>query len=175
MDWASLFEFDVSPLEIFVRGSTMYWLLFALFRFVLRRDVGSITVADVLVLVLIADAAQNAMAGGYSTIAEGALLVGTIAFWNYLLDWASFHSPLVRRFAQAPPLLLIRQGRILHRNLRSEMVSLDELRAKLRQHGIDDVAQVKSAYMESDGEITVIRAQDDGGADDAPQRSPGAP
>ena len=56
MDLASLFSFHVSPLELVVRGSLIYWFLFLLFRFVLRRDVGSVGIADVLLVVLIADA-----------------------------------------------------------------------------------------------------------------------
>lgn len=77
-DLAALLRFDVSPGELLLRGSLMYWLLFLLFRFVLRRDTGSIAIADILLLVLIADASQNAMAGGYNTVAEGAVLVGTL-------------------------------------------------------------------------------------------------
>jgi uncharacterized membrane protein YcaP (DUF421 family) len=153
---AELFRFEMSPWELVLRGSAMYWFLFLLFRFVLRRDVGSLGIADILLLVLIADASQNAMAGGYTTVAEGMLLVATIAAWNYLLDWASFRFELVRRLAEPPPLPLVRNGRILRANLRQEMVTLDDLHAQLRQHGIDDVARVKSAVMESDGNISVI-------------------
>ncbi len=73
-DLGALFGFHVHPLEIVLRGSAVYWFLFLLFRFVLRRDAGALGIADILLLVLIADASQNAMAGGYDTIAEGVLL-----------------------------------------------------------------------------------------------------
>ncbi len=152
-----LFRFDVSPWELIVRGTAMYWFLFALFRFVLRRDVGSLAIADVLLVVLIADAAQNAMAGSYNSVSGGIVLVATIAGWNYLLDWASYHSDRVRRFIEPPPLRLIRDGRVMRRNLRHEMITVDELRAKLREQGIDRLSDVKSAYMESDGEISAVR------------------
>jgi uncharacterized membrane protein YcaP (DUF421 family) len=152
-----LFGFDVSPWEMIVRGTVMYWFLFALFRFVLRRDVGSLAIADVLLVVLIADAAQNAMSGTYNSVSSGIVLVATIAGWNYLLDWASYHSDRVRRFVEPPPLRLIRDGRLLRGNLRREMITIDELRAKLRQQGIDQLSEVKSAYMESDGEISAVR------------------
>jgi uncharacterized membrane protein YcaP (DUF421 family) len=154
---SELFRFDLNPWELVLRGSAMYWFLYLLFRFVLRRDVGSIGIADVLLLVLIADAAQNAMAGGYSTVAEGFVLVATIAAWNYLLDWASYRFELIRRFAEPGPLMLVRDGHILRANLRQEMISLEDLYAKLRGEGVDDVAKVKSAFMESDGRISVIR------------------
>jgi uncharacterized membrane protein YcaP (DUF421 family) len=68
IDWHSLFTFSVAPLELVIRGSAVYWFLFLVFRLVLRRDVGAIGIADVLLLVLVADAAQNAMAGDYRSI-----------------------------------------------------------------------------------------------------------
>ena len=155
-----LFVFHVSAWELVVRGTAMYWFLFLIFRFVLRRDVGAVAIADVLLLVLIADASQNAMSGGYQTVAEGCLLVGTIVGWNYLLDWASYRFDLVRKLAEPPPLPLIWRGRILHRNLRKEFLPVADLMGKLRQEGIDDVAHVKAAYMESDGQISVVRLRD---------------
>ena len=164
MDWASLFRFDLNPLELVLRGSLMYWFIYLLFRFVLRRDVASIGIADILLLVLIADASQNALAGGYTSVAEGCVLVATIAGWNYALDWASYRFEIVRRLAEAPPLPLVRHGRVLRANLRREMLTLDDLHAKLREQGIEDVSQVKAAFMESDGMISVVRSAGTGNA-----------
>jgi uncharacterized membrane protein YcaP (DUF421 family) len=132
--------------------------LFLIFRFILRRDVGAVGIADILLLVIIADAAQNAMSGGYSTYTEGAILVMTIVGWNWLLDWASFRYPSLRRLAQPARLTLIRNGVAQRRNLRREFITTEELDAKLREHGIEKIAQVKAAYLEEDGEISVIRA-----------------
>jgi len=157
MDFAQLFRFDVSPLELMVRGSLLYWFLFLLFRFVLRRDTGSIAIADILLLVLIADASQNAMSGGYTSVGEGFVLVATIAGWNWLIDWAAWHVPGVRRFVEPGPLQLVRQGRILRGNLKRELMTVEDLKSELRQNGVEDLAQVKAAYMESDGTISVIR------------------
>ncbi|HKW83228.1 MAG TPA: DUF421 domain-containing protein, partial [Burkholderiaceae bacterium] len=88
MSLPDLFAFHVSPIELVVRGTLIYWFLFLLFRFVLRRDAGAVGIADILLVVLVADASQNAMAGGYETVAEGCVLIGTLIGWNYLLDWA---------------------------------------------------------------------------------------
>ncbi len=65
MDWEALFGIQMPIPEIVLRGSAIYWFLFAIFRLALRRDVGAVGIADVLLLVLIADASQNAMAGDY--------------------------------------------------------------------------------------------------------------
>lgn len=155
-----LFEVHVPIGELIFRGTLMYWFLFLIFRFVVRRDVGSVAIADVLLLVIIADAAQNAMAGGYDTVSEGALLVATIVGWNYLLDWASYRFTRVRRFAEPPPLPLVWRGRVLHRNLRREYLSMQELQSKLREHGVEELSEVKAAYMEPDGGVSVILVKD---------------
>lgn len=171
-----LFRLSMNPFELVLRGTVVYWLLFLLLRFVMRRDVGSIGIADVLLLVLIADASQNAMAGGYSSITEGAILVGTIAGWNYLLDMAAYRWPAVRKVLEAPALVLVRDGRLQRANMRREMVTLDELKAKLREHGLEGFDEVKVARMESDGQITVIkrdepRASSGAGTEPAPSKS----
>ena len=152
-----LLRFSVDPWELVVRGTAVYWFLFLLFRFVLRRDAGSDAIADIMMLVLIADASQNAISGGYETLADGAVVVMTLAAWNYLLDWVSYRSPAMRRLLQPSPLMLVRNGQVLRANLRREMVTTDELMAAMRQQGIDNIALVKSARMEADGLITVIR------------------
>jgi uncharacterized membrane protein YcaP (DUF421 family) len=157
MDWQQLFGIHVPLAEIVVRGSAIYWFLFLIFRFALRRDVGAVGIADVLLLVLIADASQNAMAGGYSSITEGLLLVSTIVGWNWLLDWVSAKSSLVARLVAPAPLVLIRNGRVHRDNLRREMLSLDDLKSRLRLQGIERVADVKVARLEEDGQISVIR------------------
>jgi len=152
-----LFALNIPVWELAVRGSAMYLMLFAFFRFVMRRDVGAVGVADLLILVLIADASQNAMAGEYTTISEGAVLVGTLIGWNVLFDWLAFRYKAFAKFVEPAPLPLMKEGKILHRNLRREFLTVDELMAKLREHGIDNLSAVKSACMEGDGEITVVR------------------
>jgi hypothetical protein len=156
VDWQTLFEFSKSPLELIVRGSAVYWFLFLVFRVVMRREVGAIGVADVLLLVLVADAASNAMHGGYRSVSEGMVLVATIIGWAITIDWLAYRFPAARRVLEPRVLPLIRDGRVVHRNLRREFVSIEELEGKLRQQGVDDVTQVRAAYLESDGKISVL-------------------
>lgn len=156
-DLSALFVFSAEPLEIVFRGTAAYWFLFVLFRFVLKRDAGSIAIADILLLVLIADASQNAMAASFDSLADGGLLVATIAGWSYLLDWASFRWPAMRRVFEPTALTLVRDGRINRANLRREMVTVEELMAAARQHGVESLDRVKLARLESDGRISIIQ------------------
>ena len=75
-DWDQVFGLTLSPLELIARGSAMYLFLFLVFRVVIRRRIGAVGMADILILVIIADAAQNCMSGEYRSVSEGAILIG---------------------------------------------------------------------------------------------------
>jgi len=159
LHWSELFGLSVPPLELVVRGSALYLFLLVLFRVVIKRRMGAIGMADILVLVIVADAAQNGMAGEYRSITDAFILVGTIIGWNVFFDWLTYRSEFMQKLLEPPPLLLIDNGRLLHRNLRMEFLSESELRSKLREHGVTDFREVDKAFMESDGQISVIKRQ----------------
>jgi uncharacterized membrane protein YcaP (DUF421 family) len=159
-DLAGIFSFTVSPLELMLRGTLLYWFLFIVLRFVLRRDVGSLGISDFLFVVIIGDAAQNGMIGSATSATDGMVLIGTLVFWSYMLDFVSFHFPFVRRFTSAPRLCLVRDGKLLRRNMRREFITDEELNAKIRQEGVEDVATVKRMYLEADGEMSLIRTDE---------------
>lgn len=154
---AELFHITVSPAELIVRGTIMFWFLFALFRFVLRRDAGSLGLADILVVVVIADAAQNGMAGNYTSITDSFILLGTLAFWNYTFDWLGYRYRWFSRFSEPPMIPLIRHGRMLLPNMQRCMIGREELASHLRQNGVADMSEVRYAALEPDGHISVIK------------------
>lgn len=160
IDWRAVFVPTLSVAEMVLRGTLVYLLLFAFLR-LLRRQAGALGVSDLLVVVLIADAAQNAMASEYKSITEGAVLVATIAGWDYLLDWLGYRFPRLERVLRPKALPLIRNGRMLRQNMRQEMVTEEELMSQLRQQGVADVAEVKTCCLEGDGRISVITRQAD--------------
>jgi uncharacterized membrane protein YcaP (DUF421 family) len=157
LDWPGIFAFSIPPLETLVRGTVMYWLLFLLFRFVVRRDVGSMGIADILLIVIVADAAQNGMAGDGKSVTDAALLVITLVAWNMALDRLAFHFPPVRRFVDPEKVMLIRNGRKLRDNMRRQSITDEELEAKYRQQGIESIDDVKALYLEADGNVSVIK------------------
>src|SRR6185503_9736433 len=158
IDWHEMFVPSSSLLELVIRGSTMYLLILAGFR-IFRRDAGSLSVSDLLVVVLIADAAQNGMAGEYRSLTEGVVIVATIFAWNYLLDWMAYRFRFVYWLLHPPSLLLIRNGQIQFRNLRSQLITKDDLREQLREQGVESIESVKKCYLESDGRMSVIQEE----------------
>lgn len=162
MDWKSLFSLDIPLLEILLRGSVMYLALFLLLRVVLKRQAGSLGMTDLLLITLIADASQNALAGDYMSIPAGIVLVSTIIFWSYALDWLSFRFTWFNRLVEPPPLPLIKDGQLLRRNMRRELITEEELMTQLREQGLDDLGQVRQAFMEPDGHISIVQAETSG-------------
>jgi uncharacterized membrane protein YcaP (DUF421 family) len=156
IDWHGMFVPSVSVIELVIRGTLIYLIIFIFMR-VFRRQAGALSMADLLVIVLIADAVQNAMSADYRSITEGAVLVATIFFWNFALDFLSFHSKTMNAVLNPKPLPLILDGRVQRKNLRSELMTVDELKELVHEQGVEEIADVKKAYLESDGHVSVIR------------------
>lgn len=149
-----------SVLEVFLRGTIMYLGMFALLR-IFRRQAGSLGIADLLVIVVIADAAQNGMAGDSKSITEALLLISTIVLWDWLFDWLGFKSKFFEKILEPEPLKLIKDGIILRRNLKKEMITEDELMSQLRQQGVENIADVEECFLESNGHFSLIKKGDD--------------
>lgn len=156
-DLAGIFFLTVSPLELMLRGTLLYWFLFIVLRFILRRDVGSLGISDFLFMVILGDASQNAMIGSATSAIDGIVLISTLVFWSFMLDFMSYRFPLIQRFTAAPRLCLVRDGKLQRRNMRREFITDEELDAKIRQEGVEDLANVKLMYLEADGEMSLIR------------------
>ena len=146
----------MSLAEVFLRGTFVYLFLFFILR-IMRREAGALGISDLLVIVLIADAAQNAMGNQYQSVTEGAVLVLTIAGWDYFLDWLGYRFVAVRSILHPSPLPLIKDGKLLRRNMHSQWITEDELVGKLREHGIERIEQVKICHLEGDGKISIIK------------------
>ena len=157
VDWGELFIPYHSVAEMLVRGTIMYLALFLILRFLMKRQAGSIGIADILVIVIIADAAQNAFAKEYRSITEGIVLVLTIVGWDFVIDWISYRFPQIQRLLQPPPLLLIKDGSMILRNMRREYITVEELESQLRLQGVEDIKDVRIACMEGDGQISVVK------------------
>lgn len=167
VDWHETFIPSTPILETIIRGSVVYLALFVLLRLVLKRESGGVGITDLLVIVLIADAAQNAMAGGYTSIPDGLLLVATIVGWDYTLNRLAFGFAPVRRFVHPWPLRLVEDGRLLTENMRREHITEEELMSQLRHQGFDDLTRIRAVYVEGDGRFSALQ--------DSGRRSMGSP
>jgi len=167
----AVFKLTLPAVELFIRGSVMFWFLVIVFRVVLRRDVGSMGITDFLFVVLLGDAAQNGMIGEATSATDAVVLISTLVFWNVLIDWATWRFAAVEKLFAARRLCLVKNGQRNRRNMRREFISDEELMSKVREEGLEDLSRVKWMYLESDGEISLIRFPDD----DDPKKLPQPP
>lgn len=161
VDWHSMFVPTESLIEIFIRGTLMYLGMFTILR-IFRRQAGAVGIADLLVIVVIADAAQNGMAGDSKSITEAILLILTIVLWNYFLDFLGDKFDFFRRITEPQAVTLVKHGKPMRANMKEEMISYDELMSQLRQQGIEKIAEVKQCRLESNGHFSVIKKDKSG-------------
>jgi uncharacterized membrane protein YcaP (DUF421 family) len=155
LDWQQMLVPSKSILEIVVRGTMIYLVLFVTMRFLPRRTIGGMGPSDLLVVVLIADAVQNGMSDSYESVTEGVALAFTIFFWAYVIDWLDHRFPHWN-LAEGRPLLLISNGQLQQQALKRQKITEDEVMSQLRQHGLDSPRDVVSAFLEGDGRISVL-------------------
>lgn len=156
-DWVAILAPSASLLELFVRGTITFLVLMMLLRVVGQRESGGLGLTDLLVVVLVADAASAGLTGNAESISDGFVLVSTILFWSVLLDAVAYRWPRFGTILKARPQPLIKDGQLNRRVMRREFMSTDEVLSQLRLHGIEDPAEVERAYLEPNGMISVIR------------------
>jgi len=154
------FELTMPIWEIVARTSLVYLAIVFLLRVVPKRRSGSISPNDMIALVLIGALAGDAVMSGSTSIADILLMIAVVIGWGYLFDVLEYHFPLVHRLLREPQTALIRDGQILRKNLRREFVTEEELMAALREEGVEDPSMVHSACLEADGQISVIKAEE---------------
>jgi uncharacterized membrane protein YcaP (DUF421 family) len=147
---------EIPVWEKVLRSLVVYLFLLLAFRVLGKRQVGQLTPFDLVVLLIISNVVQNAIIGPDNSLGGGLIGAAVIFLANYLVVELTFRSKRVRRLLEAQPTLLINNGRILHENLASERVTLDDLNVALRRSGVDDVEQVRVAVLEENGGISVI-------------------
>lgn len=155
IDWHAMFIPSSSLLEIFLRGTLTYWIIYICMR-LFRRGTGQLSISDLLLITMISDAAQNAMAGTYNSISEGATLILTLLFWDFAIDWMGYKKVIFGKLAKPDPVLLVRNGRLLRKNMEKELIDEEELLGLLREQGVDDYQKIKTCYLEATGNISVI-------------------
>ena len=162
----------VPVLELIFRGTVTFLVLHALLRIVGQREAGGLGMTDLLVVVLVADAASTGMAGGAETLGDGFILVATILLWSVVLDALAYRFPIVARIVKSRPRTLVRDGDLNRRAMLRELMTREELLSQLRLHGIDDPTGVHRAYLEPGGMVSVIPEPEQETVDDGPSRPP---
>ncbi len=158
LDVGSIFELQTPVLELVIRASVLYVVVVVLMRILPRRTGGELATMDLIFVVLIAAAAAPAF-GEYKSVTDGIIVIGTLMLWDFLTNLASYHSPFIERLVSARKIQIIQNGKLLRRNMRREYLTEEELMEYIRKEGVEDVKDIKSAFIEGDGKISIIKAK----------------
>jgi uncharacterized membrane protein YcaP (DUF421 family) len=156
-----LLVLQVPALDIVARTLAVYVLVLIGLRATGKREVGQMTPFDLVVVLLIANAVQNAMVGPDTSLTGGLIAAAVLLAANYALALASDRIPWLRRAVEGAPTLLIHDGHLITANLRAERVDPDEVLMALREHGVDRIEDVQLAVLEIDGSISVVQRDQD--------------
>jgi uncharacterized membrane protein YcaP (DUF421 family) len=166
------------PVDIVVRTLVIYAFVVGVLRLGGKREVGQLGTLDLVALLLLANAVQNAMVGTDSSIGGGVLAASLIIVSTRLLDMATRRSATARRLIIGESRVLVRNGRVNRRAMEHEQISDDELQEALHEHGLEYRREVRLATLEVDGSISIIpqpeaaeRYQAGGGPDTASRRA----
>jgi uncharacterized membrane protein YcaP (DUF421 family) len=172
MDWTSVLHPDIGWLEKIVRPLVVYAFLLVAFRLAGKRELAHLTPFDLIVLLTISNVVQNAMIGPDDSLTGGLLGAFALITANGVLTRLNVRSRRIERLLCGRPTPLIENGRILHANVRRELMTQAELEHALRVNDVDpevDLPRVRRALLETDGMVSVLRA--DESASHAPARS----
>ena len=150
-------------LELVVRGSALYLGILILARLTLRRSIGKVAGMDMIFLLLLAEAAAHSM-GDYDSVGDGVVLILVFIVLNFLINFVSYRVPFIEKLVSAPAIQVVKDGRMLRRNMRREFITDEELMSHLRQEGVEELREVKEAYVEEHGTVTVVRSKRDDAA-----------
>ena len=154
---------DIGVAEKVVRSVVVYGFLLIAFRLCGKRQLGQLTAFDLVVLLIISNVVQNAVIGNDNSLGGGLIGATTILILNLLVAYVTFRFKRADRVVEHSPTLLVRHGRILRQNLRRERLGPRDLRAALRHHGVVSVRDIRYAFLEEDGHVSVIYGRSRGG------------
>ncbi len=151
-----MFDLTTPWWEIILRTAVVYVVVLVLLRAAGKRELGQMSPVDLVVILVIANAVQNAMTGGDNSLIGGVIAASTLLAMNILFSRVAHRLPYIAHLFESEPTPLMTDGKLIKRNLERENVDMEELLMSAREHGIDELAGVDSAYLERDGSISII-------------------
>ena len=153
---AGLFNPGTPLLQIVLRCVVIYLILLTALRLTGKRQLGQFTPFDFTVLLLVANAVQNAMIGPDTSLVGGIIGAFTLLALNYGVGLLVTRYGLFQREIQGDPTILVDDGKLLMANMRREHVDPNDVLMAMREHGVEDLAKVQHAVLETDGTISIV-------------------
>lgn len=148
--------FSNSYLNVIVSSAAVYLFITVAFRLFGKKELAQLSVLDVVFVLLISNAVQNAMVGSDTSLLGGILAACTLFILNFIFKYLLYHFKAFSHFVEGDPLILVSEGKVKDRNLRKAGISTDELIEAIHEHGLMSIRDVNLAILEVDGNISII-------------------
>ena len=148
-----------SYFEIIFRSSAVYLFMIVALRLFGKKELSQLNSADIILILLISNAVQNAMVGSDSSLQGGLVAAAVLFIINFILKRFMFTSEKFRGYIQGKPTILIHDGIVDFKELAHFKITSDELDEVIREHGVENYKDVKLAMMEIDGNISIISSE----------------
>jgi uncharacterized membrane protein YcaP (DUF421 family) len=146
-------------LAIAAKTALIYLFLIVGLRLLGKRELGQMSVYDLVLIVVISNSVQNAMVGSDSSLGGGLIAAIVLLLINRLLTWLMVINPHLAGLLAGDPVLIVRDGQLLEQPMRKAGVTRENILAAMREHGIGDLDEVQMAVLEPDGIISIVPAQ----------------
>ena len=150
-------HFDVAPLNLVIRALVVFVVVLVLLRIAGKRQLGQMGATEFVAILLISNAVQNSMNGGDNSLIGGLLLASVLIVASYLISYLTYRSRYFSAVFEGTPRLLVHEGKVIENGLRKERLSRSEFSGLLRKQGIHSAKELRSAVLEADGTLSIIR------------------
>jgi uncharacterized membrane protein YcaP (DUF421 family) len=151
-------------MDVVLRASAMFAVVFVLLRLMGKREIGQLTPLDFVTIVVMGDLIQQGITHNDFSLTGAALAISTFAFWTLVLGWAGFLYPPAEKLLEGQARILIRDGKVLREALRRDRLTYDEVESEMRMAGIGRLEDVHLAMLEPLGKISFIKKERGGEA-----------
>lgn len=143
-------------LEIVFRSAAVYGFMMLALRIFGKKELSQLNPADIILILLISNAVQNAMVGPDTSLLGGLLAAAALFFLNFVIKKIIANSKWAKGFFIDKPQILIHEGKLDFKMLSKLDISHEELKEAMREHGVEHFTEVKLAMLEPDGNISII-------------------
>jgi len=151
-----MFTLGTAWWEIIIRSVAVYAFVLIALRLTGRRSLGQRNALDLVLILVVANAVQNAMIGSDTSLLGGIIAAATLFAVDEGLDRIQQRDRRARSFFSGTPIVLIHHGQVIQDNLRHSHVTMDDIEEVLREHGYDSLHDVKTCILEMDGTLSIV-------------------
>ena len=143
-------------MDLVIRAAVVFFFIFLVTRISGRRELSSLEPFDVILLVVLGDLVQQGITQSDESVTGVLIVISTITLLSVGVSWISFRSGRLRLGTEGEPIVLVRDGEVIERNLRRERMTMSDLQEEARQQQVSAVSDIRWAILETDGSISVI-------------------